>query len=48
MKSFLAGVIITLVAVAGGIYYYFSGGSAPVANVLAMYDAAREFGYYPL
>ncbi|MGC9995172.1 MAG: cytochrome c [Terriglobia bacterium] len=32
MKSFLAGVMVTLVCIAGGVYAYFSRGLAPVAT----------------
>ncbi|MFZ0960702.1 MAG: c-type cytochrome [Terriglobia bacterium] len=32
MKAFLAGVIVTLVCVIGGLYAFFAGGFAPVAT----------------
>ena len=32
MKTFVAGVIVTLVCIVGGGYAYFAGGFAPVAT----------------
>ena len=32
MKTFAAGVIVTLVCIIGGVYAYFAGGFAPVAT----------------
>ena len=32
MKAFIFGVIVTIVAIIAGVYFYFSSGSAPVAT----------------
>ena len=31
-KGFLLGILIGILLIAGGVYYYFSGGFAPVAT----------------
>lgn len=48
MKSFLAGVIVTLVCMAGGIYYYFAGGSAPVATSAPPMPFERKLAHLAL
>jgi thiosulfate dehydrogenase len=42
MKEFLAGVILTLAAVAAGVYLYFADGLAPVATGAAPIPFERE------
>jgi len=48
MKRFLAGVIFTLVCVIGGIYAYFSGGSAPVATSAPPMPFERKLAHMAL
>ena len=43
MKGFILGVIITLLAVGGGVYCYFAGGFAPVATSAPMMPFEKKF-----
>jgi len=48
MKRFLAGVIFTLVCIGGGIYAYFSAGSAPVATSAPPMPFERKLAHMAL
>ncbi len=48
MKGFVAGVIVTLVCIAGGVYAYFSGGYAPVATASQAMPFERTLAHMAL
>jgi hypothetical protein len=46
MKTFAAGVVVTLVCIIGGVYAYFAGGFAPVATASSSHAVRKEPGEY--
>jgi thiosulfate dehydrogenase len=42
IKSFIAGLILAVVGLAGGVYYYFASGMAPVATADPMMPMERR------
>jgi mono/diheme cytochrome c family protein len=48
MKGFVAGVIVTLVCIAAGVYAYFAGGYAPVATAAQAMPFERTLAHMAL
>ena len=48
MKSFAAGVIVTLVCILGGVYAFFAGGLAPVATAARPVPFERKLAHMAL
>jgi mono/diheme cytochrome c family protein len=48
MKSFVAGVVVTLVCILGGVYAFFAGGLAPVATAARPMPFERKLAHMAL
>ena len=48
MKSFVAGVVVTLVCILGGVYACFAGGLAPVATAARPMPFERKLAHMAL
>jgi hypothetical protein len=48
MKSFVAGVVVTLVCIRGGVYAFFAGGLAPVVTAARPMPFERKLAHMAL